>query len=107
MSYEQTAAVENFFTSLSIPLRALRRFGRRRKEPPMIEFKPRFFVLPAIALAVVVAMLHGAANGGGSTPKRAATVRIADPIRASFEAFHLSQSVAAARRCQVACNNQP
>jgi hypothetical protein len=73
----------------------------------MIEFEPRFFVLPPIALAVV-AMLHGAADGGRSTPKRWATVRIADPaIRASLEAFHLSQSVAAARRCQVACNNQP
>ena len=68
----------------------------------MIEFKPRFFVLPAIALAVV-AMLHGAADGGRSTPKRGATVRIADPaIRASFEAFHLSQSGVAARRCQLA-----
>jgi hypothetical protein len=73
----------------------------------MIEFKPRFFVLPAIALAVI-AMLHGAADGGRSTSKHGATVPIADPaIRASFEAFQLSQSVAAARRCQVACNNQP
>lgn len=71
----------------------------------MIEFKPRFFVLPAIALAVI-AMLHGPADGGRSTPKPGATVRIADPAtRASFEAFHLS--VAAARRCQVACTNQP
>ena len=73
----------------------------------MIEFKPRFFVLPAIALAVV-AMLHGTADGGRSTPKREAIVRIANPaIRANLEAFHLSQSGAAARRCQVACNNQP
>jgi hypothetical protein len=73
----------------------------------MIEFKPRFFVLPAIALAMI-AMLHGAADGGRSTPKRGATVRIADPvIRASFEAFLLTQSGAAARRCQVACNEQP
>jgi hypothetical protein len=73
----------------------------------MIEFKPRFFVLPAIALAVV-AMLHGAADGGRSTPKSGATVRIAHPaVHASLEAFHLSQSVAAATRCQVACNNQP
>jgi hypothetical protein len=73
----------------------------------MIEFKPRFFVLPAIALAVV-AMLHGAVDGGRSTLKREVTVRIADPpIHASFEVFHLSQSGAAARRCQVACNDQP
>src|SRR5215831_11613301 len=73
----------------------------------MIELKPRFFVLPAIALAVI-AMLHGAADGSGSTSKRGATVPIADPaIRASFEAFQLSQSVAAARKCQVACNNEP
>lgn len=50
----------------------------------MIEFKPRFFVLPAIALAVV-AMLHGAVDGGRSTLKREVTVRIADPpIHASF-----------------------
>ena len=28
-------------------------------------------------------------------------------IPASFEAFQLTQSVAAARKCQVACNNQP
>jgi hypothetical protein len=105
IAYELSVAVENFFTSLSILPRALRRLGRRRKDPPMIEFKPRIFVLPAIALAVV-AMLHGAADGGRSTPKSGATVRIAHPaVRASFEAFHVSQSVAAARRCQVACNN--
>jgi hypothetical protein len=62
----------------------------------MIEFKPRFFVLPAIALAVI-AMLHGAADGGCSTSKRGATMPIVDPaIRASFEAFQLSQSVSLA-----------
>jgi hypothetical protein len=73
----------------------------------MIEFKPRFFVLPAIAFAVI-AMLHGAADGSRSTSKRGATVSIADAaIPASFEAFQLTQSVAAARKCQVACNNQP
>jgi hypothetical protein len=70
----------------------------------MIEFKPRFFVLPAIALAVI-AMLHGAADGGRSTPRRAATVRIVDPaIPTNFEAFHLTHS---ARGCQIACTNQP
>jgi hypothetical protein len=69
-----------------------------RKERPMIEFKPRFFVLPAIALAVI-AMLHGPAHGGHLTPKRGATVRIADPaLRASFERFHLTHPVAANQR---------
>lgn len=61
----------------------------------MIEFKPRFFVLPAIALAVI-AMLHGPAHGGHLTPT---TVRIADPaLRASFERFHLTHPVAANQR---------
>jgi len=73
----------------------------------MIEFKPRFFVLPAIALAVI-AMLHGAADGSRSTSKRGVTMPVVDPaIRASFEAFQLSQSVPAARKCQVACNTEP
>ena len=49
----------------------------------MIEFKPRFFVLPAIALTVL-AMLHAPANGGRAGECGPA-VQIADPgIRASF-----------------------
>jgi hypothetical protein len=53
-------------------------------------------------------MLHDAADGSRSTSKRGATVSIADAgIPASFEAFQFTQSVAAARKCQVACNNQP
>jgi hypothetical protein len=71
----------------------------------MSEFKPRFFVLPAIALAVI-AMLYGPAHGDHLTPKRGATVRIADSaLRASFEAFHFTHPVAAASR--VASINKP
>jgi hypothetical protein len=55
----------------------------------MIEFKPRIFVLPAIALAVV-AMLHGAADGGRSTPKSGATC--GSPIRPSMQAWRRSTS---------------
>ena len=42
----------------------------------MVEFKPRFFVLPAIALTVL-AMLYAPANGG----------RWLSPIRASGRAL--------------------
>jgi len=71
----------------------------------MIEFKPRSFVLPAIALAVL-AMLYGPADGGHSGGCGA--VRSADPgIRASFANFHRTQSATAARICQVAANNLP
>ena len=70
----------------------------------MIEFKPRFFVLPAIALTVL-AMLHAPADGGragGCGP----AVKIADPdIRASFAAFERSQSRAASDICAVHANN--
>ena len=69
----------------------------------MIEFKPRFFVLPAIAL-VVLAMLHPA-DGGRSS---ACGVRSADPgIRASFVSFNRNQSPTAAQVCRLASNNLP
>jgi hypothetical protein len=71
----------------------------------MIEFKPRSFVLPAIAIAVL-AMLYGPADGGRSGDCGA--VRSADPaIRASFQNFHRNQSATAAKICQVASNNLP
>jgi hypothetical protein len=71
----------------------------------MIEFKPRYFVLPAIAL-MVLAMLHGPADGGRSGDCGA--VRSADPgIRASFQNFHHTQSATAAKLCRVANNNLP
>jgi len=61
----------------------------------MIEFMPRSFVLPAIALAVL-AMLHGPADGGRSGD--CGVVRSADPgIRASFQSFHRNQSVTGAK----------
>ena len=69
----------------------------------MIEFKPRFFVLPAIAL-VVLAMLHPA--DGGRSPD--CGVRSVDPgIRASFVRFHQTQSPTAAQICRLASNNLP
>jgi hypothetical protein len=70
----------------------------------MIEFKPRFFVLPAIALTVL-AMLYAPANGGRAGECGPA-VRIADPgIRASFAAFERSQSATAGKACALYANN--
>jgi hypothetical protein len=69
----------------------------------MIEFKPRYLVLPAIALTVL-ALLHAPADGG-SVP-RDCGLRTTDPgIRASFARFEQSQSVGAARICALAANN--
>ena len=72
----------------------------------MIEFKPRFFVLPAIALTVL-AMLHAPADGGRSAQADCGPVlRIADPgIRASFAAAARHQSQAANEICAVHANN--
>jgi len=70
----------------------------------MIEFKPHYFVLPAIAIAVL-AMLHAPADGGragGCGP----AMRMADPgIRASFAAFERSQSRTASGICALHANN--
>jgi hypothetical protein len=72
----------------------------------MIEFKPRYFVLPAVALTVL-AMLHAPADGGHSAHGCGAA-QVADPgIRASFAAFHRTQSVTAGRICALANNNLP
>lgn len=71
----------------------------------MIEFKPRYFVLPAIALTVL-AMLHVPADGGGSRSECGPALRIADPgIRVSFAAFERRQSSAAAKACAFHANN--
>jgi hypothetical protein len=68
----------------------------------MIEFKPRYFILPGIALTLL-AVLHAPADGG-----RAAHVcglDSADPvIRASFAQFQRTQSRAAAKACAWAAN---
>jgi hypothetical protein len=70
----------------------------------MIELKPRFFVLPAIALAML-AMLRGPVDAGLSAPACGATLPIADPYtRASRQ---VTQSAAATRSCQIASNNLP
>jgi hypothetical protein len=70
----------------------------------MIEFKPRFFVLPAIALTVL-AMLYAPANGGRASECGPA-VRIADPgIRASFAAVERRQSKAASEVCALHANS--
>ena len=72
----------------------------------MIEFKPRFFVLPAIAVTVL-AMLHAPADGGRSGQGECGpAVRIADPgIRASFAAAARRQSKAANEICAMHANN--
>jgi hypothetical protein len=43
IAYELIAAIKNFFTSLSIPPRPFRRFGRRRKEAPNVRIQAAFF----------------------------------------------------------------
>jgi len=69
----------------------------------MIEFKPRFFVMPAMALAVL-AMLYGPADGGRATECGPA-VRIADPgIRASFAQAQRRQSKIASDICAAHAN---
>jgi hypothetical protein len=69
----------------------------------MIELKPRYFVLPAIALTVL-AMLHAPADGGRAA--RACGLFGADPgISASFVQFQRTQSQAAAKACALAANN--
>ena len=75
----------------------------------MIEFKPRYCVLPTIALTVL-AMLHAPADGGRSarTGDCGPALHIADRgIRAGFEAFQRHQSVAAGKVCALANNNMP
>jgi len=67
----------------------------------MIEFKPRTFVLPAIASAVL-AMLHPADGGRVG----ACATQSRDPgIAHSFAAFGRGQSETAARVCALASNN--
>ena len=72
----------------------------------MVEFKPRFFVVPAIALTVL-AMLHAPADGGRSAREQCGpAVHIADPgIRASFTAAARRQSHTANEICAVHANN--
>ena len=70
----------------------------------MIEFKPRYFVLPAVAVAVL-AMLHPAASGRVA-PQDACAVHARDPgIARSFEKFSRRQSETAAKVCALASNN--
>ena len=70
----------------------------------MIEFKPRYFVLPVIALTVL-AMLHAPADGGRAG---ACATQLRDAgLRASFESLGRTQSVTAAKICALASNNLP
>jgi hypothetical protein len=70
----------------------------------MIEFKPRYIVLPMIALTVLV-MLHSPADSGRSHGCGPAA-RISDPgIRASFAAVARRQSQADTEICAVHANN--
>jgi len=80
---------------------------RERPGGHMIEFKPRFFVLPAIAVTVL-AMLHAPADGGRlGRGECGPAVRIADPgIRASFAAAARRQSRTANEICAMHANNQ-
>jgi hypothetical protein len=69
----------------------------------MIEFKPRFFVMPAIVLAVL-GMLYVPADGGHATQCGPA-IRIADAgIRASFAQVQRRQSKTASKICAVHAN---
>ena len=70
----------------------------------MIQFKLRFFVLPAIALTVL-AMLYVPANGGRAGECGPA-MHIADPgILASFVEMQRRQSKAASDICAVHANS--
>ena len=70
----------------------------------MIEFRPRYFVLPAIALTVL-AMLYAPANGGRAGECGPA-MRIADAgIRASFAEAERRQSKTADKACALHANN--
>jgi hypothetical protein len=72
----------------------------------MIEFKPRYFLPPAIALTVL-AMLHAQADGGRAA-QEACAVHTRDPgLRASFASFQRTQSATAEKICAVASNNLP
>ena len=72
----------------------------------MIEFKPRYFVLPAIALTVL-AMLHAPADGGRAASGACATQMRDAGIAASFAAFQRTQSATAAKVCAIASNTLP
>ncbi len=70
----------------------------------MIEFKPRYFLPPAIALTVL-AMLPAPADGGRAG---ACAAQMRDPgLRASFESSLRTQSATAAKICAIASNTLP
>jgi len=71
----------------------------------MIEFKPRVFVLPAVAIAVL-ALLHAPADGGRSSQDQCGpALQIADPgLRASFAAVTRGQSAIARQVCAMHAN---
>jgi hypothetical protein len=69
----------------------------------MIELKPRYFVLPAIALTVL-AMLHAPADGGRAA-RACGLLSVDSGIRASFVQFQRTQSQAAAKVCALDANN--
>jgi len=70
----------------------------------MIEFKPRYFVLPAIALTVLAMCMPRPMAGGAG----ACAVQMRDPgIRASFASFQRTQSATAAKVCAIAGNTLP
>ena len=70
----------------------------------MIELKARYFVLPAIAIAVL-AMLHPA-SGGRSAPGACAVQTLDPDIAKSFETFSRGQSATAGKICALASNNR-
>jgi hypothetical protein len=101
---------KNYPLGVSIHSRPARRLveglAQANRMATMIEFKPRFFVLPAIALTVL-AMLYIPADGGRAAQGECGpVVRIADPgIRASFAEMQRRQSQAASDICAVYANN--
>jgi hypothetical protein len=99
---------KNLQDTVSIRSRLIRRLVEGVVNPTdgmvqMIELKPRYFVLPAIALTVL-GMLYVPAVGGRASGCGPA-VRIADPgIRASFDKAQRRQSKAASEICAIHAN---
>jgi hypothetical protein len=74
----------------------------------MIQFTPRFFILPFMAL-VVIGSLPAPADSGSRNPSKGcgpAIGAIGDPgLRAAFERFDRTQSAAAAKICALYRNS--
>jgi hypothetical protein len=81
-----------------------------KKERPMIELRPRFFILPLVAL-IVIGSLPAAGDSGPAAQNSgcgSALTSFTDlGMRATFEEFQRRQSAAAAKICAVYRNMEP